>query len=144
MWPLAKSFFVEEHLLYGRVSYAAIPSLFGGSNIPFFDKTYFQINGDDNSTFVLYASKEILDGMSEWFSFAAANVDDIPLEILAARVGDRFVVKSMASADGILDWDTLAVDYQFYCCFIGAIVEVVLAIAGIVFCILGLRRRKLA
>ena len=54
IYPLAKSFFVEEDLFYGKVSYAAIPSLFGGSNLPFFDKIFFQINGDTGATFVLY------------------------------------------------------------------------------------------
>ena len=43
IYPLAKSFFVEEDLFYGKVSYAAIPSLFGGSNLPFFDKTFFGV-----------------------------------------------------------------------------------------------------
>lgn len=143
MRPLLKSFDVEDyHLLFGKVSYAAIPSLFGGSDIPFFDKTFFQINGDDNSTFVLYASKEILDEMSERFSFAAANVNDIPLEILAARVGDRFIVKGMASADWILDPEVLSEDYQKRWCRMGEMVVGSLAIVGGVFCFLGLLRRK--
>ena len=30
----------EEHVFYGKVSFAAVPSLFGGSNIPFFDKVF--------------------------------------------------------------------------------------------------------
>jgi hypothetical protein len=54
----------EDHVFYGKVSYAAIPSLFGGSNIPFFDKIFFQINGDSGATFVLYANDEILDRMA--------------------------------------------------------------------------------
>ncbi len=59
--PVLQSFFKEEHLFYGRVSYAAIPSVFGGSNVPFLDKTFFRINGDDSATFVLYASEEQLN-----------------------------------------------------------------------------------
>ena len=47
LMPALKGLMQEEHLFYGTVSHAAIPSIFGGSNIPFFDKTIFQINGDD-------------------------------------------------------------------------------------------------
>ena len=35
MQPELRSFLKEDHIFYGKVSYAAIPSLFGGSNIPF-------------------------------------------------------------------------------------------------------------
>ena len=66
LFPVVKSFIVEDDLFYGTVTHAAIPSVFGGSDIPFFDKTMFQINGDDQVTFVLYASKEILDEMLIW------------------------------------------------------------------------------
>lgn len=38
--------FLAEHFFYGKVSYAAVPSLFGGSNILFFDKIFFLFNGD--------------------------------------------------------------------------------------------------
>lgn len=143
MWPLVRSFYVEDyHLMFGKVSYAAIPSLFGGSDIPFFDKTYFRLNGDDNSTFVLYASKEILDEMSERFSFASANVGDIPLEVLAARVGDKFIVKGMASGDWVLDPEELSEYYQKNWCDLGIDFVSILAAIGFIFCALGLRRRK--
>ena len=136
--PVLQSFFKEEHLFYGRVSYAAIPSVFGGSNVPFLDKTFFKINGDDSATFVLYASEEMLDSMSDWFNFAAVNVDEVPLEISAVRLsGDRYIVKSLASTYGELDWDTL-VEYQLFyslivlgiigVCFIGFLIFFILAI----------------
>lgn len=138
IYPLAKSFFVEEDLFYGKVSYAAIPSLFGGSNLPFFDKTFFQINGDTECTFVLYASDEILDRMAEWFDFSAVNASEVPLEIYASRVGNKFIVKSMASTDGELSWDELAIDYQFYCCFVGVSVVALMFIGGLVLLLVGI------
>jgi len=132
IYPLAKSFFVEESLFYGKVSYAAIPSLFGGSNLPFFDKTFFQINGDTKCTFVLYANDDLLDDMAEWFDFSAMNASEIPLEIYASRVGDKFIVKSMASKNGELSWDDLSADYQFYWCFMGVSVVAIMLILGII------------
>lgn len=138
IYPLAKSFFVEEDLFYGKVSYAAIPSLFGGSNLPFFDKTFFQINGDTECTFVLYASDEILDRMAEWFDFSAVNASEVPLEIYASRVGNKFIVKSMASTDGELSWDELAIDYQFYWCFVGVSVVALMFIGGLVLLLVGI------
>ena len=136
--PVLQSFFKEEHLFYGRVSYAAIPSVFGGSNVPFLDKTFFRINGDDSATFVLYASEEMLDSMSDWFNFAAVNVGDIPLEVCAVRLsGNRYIVKSMASTYGELDWETV-VGYQLFyslivlgiigVCFVGFLIFFILAI----------------
>ena len=147
IYPLAKSFFVEESLFYGKVSYAAIPSLFGGSNLPFFDKTFFQINGDTKCTFVLYANDDLLDDMAEWFDFSAMNASEIPLEIYASRVGDKFIVKSMASTDGELSWEELSVDYHFYWCFVGLSLVSLMFIGGLVLVLIGIfhkpRRRKL-
>jgi hypothetical protein len=137
----------SDHVFYGKVSYAAIPSLFGGSNIPFFDKTFFQINGDSKATFVLYADDEILDRMADWFDFSAANASEIPLEIYAVKVGDKFIVKSMASTDGELSWEELSVDYHFYWCFVGLSLVSLMFIAGLVLVLIGIfhkpRRRKL-
>lgn len=45
--------FLAEHFFYGKVSYADVPSLFGGSNILFFDKIFSKFNGDSKWTFVL-------------------------------------------------------------------------------------------
>lgn len=84
--PALKGLMQEEHLFYGTVSHAAIPSIFGGSNIPFFDKTIFQINGDDQANFILYASEDMLNNMAEWYSFASRDAGDIPLEISASRI----------------------------------------------------------
>ena len=137
IYPLAKSFFVEEDLFYGKVSYAAIPSLFGGTNLPFFDKTFFQINGDTKCTFVLYASDEILDRMAEWFDFSAMNASEVPLEIYASRVGGKFIVKSMDSTEGELSWDELSIDYQFYCCFVGLCIVAVMFVGGLVLVLVG-------
>ena len=65
MWPALKGLLQEDDLFYGTVSHAAIPSVFGGSNVPFFDKTIFQINGDEQANFILYASREMLDDMAD-------------------------------------------------------------------------------
>ena len=127
---VVRAFFTEPHLFYGTLSHASIPSLFGGSNIPFLDKTFFRINGDNDATFILYSSKEINDEMSEWFSFADVDAAEIPLEIYASRVKDNvFVVQSLSTTDGGLDWEVL-VDYQM---------EFLLVYAGIaLFCFIGM------
>ncbi|MCF0222903.1 MAG: hypothetical protein HUK20_01410 [Fibrobacter sp.] len=143
LFPVVKSFIVEDDLFYGTVTHAAIPSVFGGSDIPFFDKTMFQINGDDQVTFVLYASKEILDEMSSWYSFAAMNAGEIPLEISAARVADnRYIVHSMASTDGDLFFEDLVVDYQVYWAFIVACIICGLWLVALVLMVLWLVKRR--
>ena len=140
--PVLQSFFKEEHLFYGQVSYAAIPSIFGGSNVPFLDKTFFKINGDDSATFVLYASEEMLDSMSEWFNFAAVNVGEVPLEISAVRLSDnRFIVKSLASTDGKLDWEEVTEYHLLYSLIVLGIVGVC-SVGFLIFFILAIRNRS--
>ena len=141
--PALKGLLQEEHLFYGTVSHAAIPSIFGGSNIPFFDKTIFQINGDDKANFILYASAEMLDNMSEWYSFASRNAGDIPLEISASRVNDKtFIVHSMSSTDGEIDFDTLVIDYQVYYAFIGCAIVLAMALASLSLFILWVVKKR--
>lgn len=140
--PVLRGFLSDEYLFYGKVSYAAIPSIFGNTDIPFLDKTVFQLNSDKNATFVLYASNEMLEEMSDWFSFGARNVADISLEVTASRVGEnRFVVSSMATADGAVEWDTL-MEYQFYWAIVYLGVEALLLGGFIFFLILGIRSRR--
>lgn len=140
--PVLRGFLSEEYLFYGKVSYAAIPSIFGNTDIPLLDKTVFQINSDKDATFVLYASKDMLDEMSDWFSFGARNVSEIPLEVTASRVGkNRFVVSSMATSDGAVEWDTL-MEYQFYWAIIYLGIEALLLVGFVVFIILGFRSRR--
>lgn len=141
--PALKGLLQEEHLFYGTVSHAAIPSIFGGTNIPFFDKTIFQINGDDQVNFILYASEEMLDNMSEWYSFASRNAGDIPLEISASRVNDKtFIVHSMSSTDGEIDFDTLVIDYQVYYAFIGCAIVLAMALASLSLFILWVVKKR--
>ena len=133
----------EEHLFYGTVSHAAIPSIFGGSNVPFFDKTIFQINGDDQANFILYASKDILDNMAEWYSFASRNAGDVPLEISASRINEHtFIVHSLASTDGELDFDSLVIDYQVYYAFIGCALVGILALSSLTLFILWIVKKR--
>lgn len=134
--PVLKGLMQDDHLFYGTVTHASIPSVFGGSNVPFFDKTMFRINGDDEVTFYLYASQEMMDDMSDWFSFAARNAGDVPLEIGAARVDDnKFVVHSLASSDGEVDFDDLVMDYQVYYGFVFLAAVIVLWLLALVFLI---------
>ena len=138
---VARSFFKEEHLFYGTVSHASIPSLFGGTDIPFLDRTFFQINGDKDVTFILYSSKEINDEMSEWFSFAEEGASEVPLEISAARINENtFVVKSIANNDGELEWDTLT-EYQVSNLMVFGAIALGCCIAMVVFLILGIRTK---
>jgi len=143
LMPALKGLVKEDHLFYGNVTHAAIPSIFGGSNIPFFDKILFQINGDDQATFILYASQEMLDEMSDWFSFAAKNAGDIPLEISAARTKDgQFVVHSIANSYGELDFDTLVMDYQVYYGFIACCIIISLFLSSLILFILWLVKKR--
>lgn len=142
--PAVSALAEEDLVLYGTVTRATVPSVFGGTNIPFFDKVNFQINEDENANFVLYASQEMLDEMSEWFSFGAVNAGTIPLEIQAARVkGNTFVVHSLSSSNGDLDFETLTMDYQVYYAFIFACLVAGLLLVGIILLILwfAIRRR---
>ena len=123
------------------MSHASIPSLFGGTDIPFLDRTFFQINEDKDATFILYSSKEINDEMAEWFSFAADDAPEIPLEISAVRIKDNtFVVKSIANNDGELEWETL-VEYQVSNLIVFGAIAIVCFIAMITFLILGIRTK---
>lgn len=142
MQPVLRSFFKEEHVFFGKVSYAAIPSIFGGTNIPFLDKTYFQLNGDPGATFVLYASKEMLEDMAEWFSFSAKDAEDIAVEVNAVRISDnRFIVKSIATADAELDWDTLS-EYHLYYSLLGLGLVGISVIGAVTFVVLGARCKR--
>ena len=114
----------EEHFFYGKVSYAAVPSLFGGSNIPFFDKIYFQLNGDSKCTFVLYANDDILDELAAWYDFSAANASEIPLEVRAVKVG--------------LSWEYLMDEFHFYWCFVGFCLVAFMVLVGIALILVGL------
>lgn len=135
---VVRSFFSEPHLFYGTLSHASIPSLFGGSNIPFLDKTFFQINGDKDVTFILYSSQDLNDELAEWFSFASVDASSIPLEIYASRVKDNvFVVQSISTRDGGLDWEVLA-DYQMEYALIYAGITLLSFIAMVFFLVLGI------
>ena len=141
--PALKGLTQEEHLFYGTVSHAAIPSIFGGSNIPFFDKTIFQINGDDQANFILYASEDMLNNMAEWYSFASRDAGDIPLEISASRINDKtFIVHSMSSTDGEIDFEALVMDYQVYYGFIGCTIVFALAVASLALFILWIVKKR--
>ena len=143
MLPALKGLMQEDSLFYGTISHAAIPSVFGGSNVPFFDKTIFQLNGDDQANFILYASNEMLDDMSDWFSFASRDAGDIPLEISAARIEEHtFIVHSIASTDGELDFDSIVLDYQAYYGFIGCSIVLALALASIALFILWIVKKR--
>jgi len=143
MLPAVKGFSQDEKLFFGTITHAAIPSVFGGSDIPFFDKTIFQINGDNNVNFVLYASKEMVEDMSEWFNFAAINVGDIPLQITATRARDNlFVVHSFSTMDGELSFDELVMDYQVYYAFIGCVLVGAMALLSLVLLILWLVKKR--
>lgn len=138
--PALKGLLAEDDfVLYGTVTHAAVPSIFGGSDIPFFDKISFQINEDEKANFVLYASQELLDDMSEWFSFGAVDAGLIPLEITAARIDDNtFIVHALSSTYGDLDEESLKIDYQVYYAFIGVCFVSFLGLVGFIFLILWL------
>ena len=129
--------FLSEDVFYGKVSYAAVPSLFGGSNIPFFDKVYFQLNGDSKCTFVLYVTDEILDELSEWYDFSATNASNVSMEVRAVKVGDKYIVKSMESTEGELSWEFLMDGYHFYWCFLGIGLVAFMFFVGLVLIIVG-------
>lgn len=143
MYPVVRGIFEDEHLFYGTVTHASIPSIFGGSDIPFFDKTMFQLNGDDKVTFVLYASQELLDDMSDWYSFAAKDAGSIPLEVSAARVSEnKFIVHGISSSEGELDFNALVMDYQVNYAFIGVILVGFMALLALVLLLMWLVKKR--
>ena len=84
----------------------------------------------------------MLDSMSDWFNFAAVNVDEVPLEISAVRLsGNRYIVKSLASTYGELDWDTL-VEYQLFYSLIVLGVIGVCSVGFLIFFILAIKKRS--
>ena len=138
---VVRSFREEPLLFYGTLSHASIPSLFGGTDIPFLDKTYFQINGDKEATFVLYATGEMNEILSEWFSFADVDAANVPLEIWASRVKDNlFVVQSISTSEGGLEWEELA-DYTVENLLVVAGIVLFSFIGMIVFIILGIKTK---
>ena len=76
--------------------------------------------------------------MAEWYDFSASNASEVPLEIYAVKVGDKFIVKSMASTDGELSWEELSVDYHFYWCFVGLGLVAFMMIVGLVLVVVGI------
>jgi hypothetical protein len=104
------------------------------------------LNGDTKCTFVLYATDEILDELSEWYDFSEANASEIPMEVRAVKVGDKYVVKSMKSTEGELSWEFLMDGYHFYWCFMGLSLVAILTILGIILIFVALvhkpRRQK--
>lgn len=143
MSPALKGAFEEDQLFYGTVTHAAIPSIFGGTDIPFFDKTIFQINGDDHANFVLYASREMMEDMSDWYSFASVSAGEIPLQIYAGRAKDNlFVVHSISSSEGELTYDELVMDYQVYYGFIYCVVIALMCLTSLVLLILWLVKKR--
>jgi hypothetical protein len=106
------------------------------------DKTYFQLNGDPGATFVLYASRDMVEEMAEWFSFSSKDVEDIAVQVSAVRISDnRFIVKSISTSEYELDWDTLS-EYQLYYSLLG-LGLVALSLAGaLVFVVLGVKCRR--
>ena len=138
---VVRSFREEPHLFYGTLSHASIPSLFGGTDIPFLDKTYFQINGDKDVTFVLYATGEMNEILSEWYDFADVDAASIPLEIWASRVKDNlFVVQSISTSEGGLEWEELA-DYMVGNLLVVAGIVLFSFIGMVVFVILGIKTK---
>lgn len=135
-------FYQTEYLMYGKVNYAAIPSLFGGSDIPFLDKTYFRMN-DDEATYVLYASADMLEEMSDWFSFGAVNVNELPLEVRAIRLGggDRYLVTSFSTSYGSLNRGDLGA-YMLSISVVGLGVEVALFLCFLIFVVLGIKAKR--
>lgn len=138
--PALKGLMAEdEFVLYGTVTHATVPSIFGGSDIPFFDKINFQMNEDEEANYVLYASQELLDDMSDWFSFGAMDAGEIPLEITAARIDEKtFIVHAISSSYGDLDIEALKMDYQVYYAFLGVCLVGALGLIGFIFFVLWL------
>ena len=91
---------------------------------------------------MLYASREMNETMSEWFSFSARNVEDIPIEVNAVRISDsKFIVKSIATTDAEMDWDTIS-EYQLYYSLVGLGI-VLLSLAGaFTFLIMGIKSKR--
>lgn len=59
------------------------------------------------------------------------------MEVCAVKVGDKYIVKSMASSEGELSLEFLMDGYHFYWCFMGLWIVDFMMIIGIVFIFVG-------
>lgn len=134
MKPIFSSLFEEDDLFYGTVSFIAIPSVFGNSNIPFLDKQMFKINNDKNANFHLYLSRQQKIEMQEWFRWWDAEEQmPIALEIKAARINkSTWIVKELNTFDGSISKEVLD-DYHLRIAFWGLFIETILLFTSIHF-----------
>ena len=79
--------------------------------------------------------------MAEWYDFSASDASEVPLEIYAVKVGNKFIVKSMASTNGELSWEELTVDYHFYWCFVGLGLVFFMFVFGLTLVIVGIMHK---
>lgn len=80
--------------------------------------------------------------LSPFKLLSTRNVSSIPLEITASKIANgRFVVTSMASSNGELEWDTI-MEYQFYWAIIYLIIEAIFLLLFIIFMILGIKSKR--
>ena len=85
----------------------------------------------------------MLDDMSDWFSFASKNAGEISLEISASRISEsQFIVHSIASTDGELDFGAIVMEYQVYYAFIGCGIVLALAVAALVLLVMWLVKKR--
>lgn len=144
MKPVFTSLLKEDDLFYGTVSFIAIPSIFGNSNIPFFDKQMFSINNDKEAEFHLYLSRDHKLTMMEWFKWWDTETQTpVPMEIKAARINKNvWIVKELTTIDGSVSEETMN-DYHLRIAFWGILIEASLLFGSIYFIRFFLKQKPL-
>ena len=144
MKPIFTSLLKEDDLFYGTVSFIAIPSIFGNSNIPFFDKQMFNINNDKEAEFHLYLSRTTKLDMIEWFKWWDTEAQiPVPMEIKAARINKNvWIVKELTTIDGSVSEETMN-DYHLRIAFWGILIKASLLFGSIYFIRFFLRQNPL-
>lgn len=143
MKPIFSSLFKESNLFYGTVSFIAVPSVFGNTNIPFLDKLIFNINNDKEASFYLYLSPQEKIDMTSWFSWwDTKNQAPIPLEIEAVRINkSTWVVKKLSTIDGSISEEILK-NFHMRIAFWGFLFEIFLLYLSIKLLRLFLKEKK--
>ena len=144
MKPVFTSFLKENDLFYGTVSFIAIPSIFGNTNIPFFDKQMFNINNDKEAEFHLYLSRNHKLDMMEWFKWWDTETQTpVPMEIKAARINKNvWIVKELTTINGSVSEEAIN-DYHLRIAFWGILIEASLLFTSIYFIRFFLKQKPL-
>src|SRR5574344_704522 len=129
--PVFRGFFGEDRLFYGTVRRVAVSSVWGGSDVPLFDKVHIGINGDGTQDFLLVLSKDQKRDMADWFRWLdPLTGKETAMEIHAKRAGDNtWLVNEIDTSEGYLDSGSVH-EFLMRACFWAVLLNLFLLIAA--------------